>query len=162
MRPARFQFDDREACGIVKGEEILELDRSFFDSHVIQTATHRLADVELLAPCIPTKIVAVGLNYQDHARESGFPLPENPIIFLKPPTSVIGPGSKIIVPDMSSRIDYEAELGIVIKKTTHCVFVKTLQTIFSVIPVQMTLLRRTYKGLTFFGRVPNHLILFVP
>ncbi|MBS1125911.1 MAG: 2-keto-4-pentenoate hydratase/2-oxohepta-3-ene,7-dioic acid hydratase, partial [Nitrospirae bacterium] len=72
-------------------------------------------DVILLAPCVPTKIVAVGLNYRDHARELGMQVPESPILFLKPPTSVIGPGETIVRPAMSSRVDYEAELGIVIR-----------------------------------------------
>jgi 2-keto-4-pentenoate hydratase/2-oxohepta-3-ene-1,7-dioic acid hydratase in catechol pathway len=71
--------------------------------------------VKLLAPCVPSKIVAVGLNYRDHAHEMGFPVPENPIIFLKPPTALIGPGDAIVAPAMSRQIDYEAELGVVIK-----------------------------------------------
>lgn len=105
----------------MQGGEILELNGDFFDSLVRGTATHDLADINLLAPCKPSKIVAVGLNYQDHAHELGFPIPENPIIFLKPPTSVIGPGDRIVIPAMSSRMDYEAELGIVIKSSTRCV-----------------------------------------
>ncbi len=121
MRLARFQIEGREACGIVVGGEIQELGGDFFDPLMIRKATHHLTCVNLLAPCRPSKIVAIGLNFLDHAHELGFPIPENPIIFLKPPTSVIGPGGKIIVPAMSSRIDFEAELGIVIKKATHCV-----------------------------------------
>jgi len=121
MRLARFQIGGREACGVVQDGEIQELGGNFFDSLMIRTATHYLADVNLLAPCKPSKIVAVGLNYQNHAHELGFPIPENPIIFLKPPTSVIGPGGRIIFPAMSNHIDYEAELGIVIKSTTHCI-----------------------------------------
>jgi 2-keto-4-pentenoate hydratase/2-oxohepta-3-ene-1,7-dioic acid hydratase in catechol pathway len=121
MRLARFQIEDREACGIVQGEEIQELKGNFFDPFVTRMATHGIAGVNFLAPCKPSKIVAVGLNYQDHAHELGFPVPENPIIFLKPPTSVIGPGNRIMIPAMSSRIDYEAELGIVIKSSTRCI-----------------------------------------
>jgi 2-keto-4-pentenoate hydratase/2-oxohepta-3-ene-1,7-dioic acid hydratase in catechol pathway len=71
--------------------------------------------VRLLAPCSPTKVIAVGLNYRDHAQELGLPIPDTPIIFLKPPTSVIGPDDSIRYPETSSRVDYEAELGIVIK-----------------------------------------------
>ncbi|HXY61306.1 MAG TPA: fumarylacetoacetate hydrolase family protein [Nitrospirota bacterium] len=121
MRLARFHVEGREACGIVQGGEIQELVGNLFDPLIIRTETHRLADANLLAPCKPSKIVAVGLNYQDHAHELGFPIPENPIIFLKPPTSVIGTGGRIVVPAMSSRIDFEAELGIVIKNATHCI-----------------------------------------
>jgi 2-keto-4-pentenoate hydratase/2-oxohepta-3-ene-1,7-dioic acid hydratase in catechol pathway len=70
--------------------------------------------VRLGAPCQPTKIVALGLNYADHATESGLPLPEQPIIFLKPPTAVIGHLGQIIYPATSQRVDYEAELAVVI------------------------------------------------
>lgn len=68
----------------------------------------------LLAPVEPSKIVCVGLNYKDHAAEQGKPLPEEPLIFIKPSTSVIGPGEAIEAPEWAGRIDHEAELGIVI------------------------------------------------
>lgn len=77
------------------------------------------ADVQLLSPVQPSKIVAVGLNYKDHAREMNKPLPEVPLIFLKPSTAVIGPGAPIIVPPGAGRVDYEAELGIVIGRRAH-------------------------------------------
>ncbi len=63
----------------------------------------------------PSKIVLVGLNYRDHAEELGMPLPEEPILFIKPPTTLIGPEENIIYPEMSRRVDYEAELGVIIK-----------------------------------------------
>lgn len=75
-----------------------------------------LAVERLLAPVEPGKIVAVGLNYRDHARELGLSLPDEPILFMKPSTSVIGPGDAIVHPPMAGRLDYEAELAIVIKK----------------------------------------------
>ncbi len=68
----------------------------------------------LLAPVEPSKIVCVGLNYKDHAAEQDKPLPEEPLIFIKPSTSVIGPGEAIEAPEWAGRIDHEAELGIVI------------------------------------------------
>ncbi|TET54787.1 MAG: FAA hydrolase family protein [Actinobacteria bacterium] len=64
----------------------------------------------------PTKIIAVGLNYKDHAQELSMELPDEPLIFLKPPTSVIGHDEKIAIPNGSKQVDYEAELAIVIKK----------------------------------------------
>jgi len=73
-------------------------------------------DVRLLPPCLPSKVVAVGLNYRDHAEELGLAIPEEPILFLKPSTSVIGPGDMIVLPPQSTRVDYEAELAIVISK----------------------------------------------
>ena len=71
---------------------------------------------KLLAPALPGKIIAVGLNYRDHALEMGLELPEAPIVFMKPSTSVIGPGDEIIYPAQSNRVDYEAELAVVISK----------------------------------------------
>jgi len=70
--------------------------------------------VRVLAPIVPGKIVAVGLNYKDHAAEQGKPLPVEPMIFLKPSTAVIAPGDAIRLPAGAGRIDHEAEMGIVI------------------------------------------------
>lgn len=72
-----------------------------------------LAQVELLPLVRPSKIVCVGLNYHEHARELGMAVPDEPVLFLKPPTSVIGPGEAIIMPGGSNRVDHEAELAIV-------------------------------------------------
>lgn len=74
----------------------------------------KLSDVKLLPPATPTKVVAVGLNYVDHAREMNLTVPDEPLLFLKPASSVIGHGDSIIIPSQSSRVDYEAELAIVI------------------------------------------------
>ena len=73
----------------------------------------------LLPPVMPSKIVAIGLNYKDHAAERGKPLPAEPLIFLKPPSAVIGPGETIRKPAWAGRVDHEAEMGIVIGKTAH-------------------------------------------
>jgi len=101
--------------GVLVNDEVVELEGDCFSTPARRKARHPLSQVRLLPPCSPTKVVAVGLNYRDHARELGFPVPDEPIIFLKPPTSVIGPGDAIVHPRMSSQVDYEAELGIVIK-----------------------------------------------
>lgn len=74
------------------------------------------SEIRLLAPTTPSKIVAVGLNYVDHAKELKMDIPDEPIIFLKPPTSVIGPEENILLPHQSQRVDYEAELAVVIGK----------------------------------------------
>ena len=77
-------------------------------------ARYPVADVRLLAPVLPSKIVAVGRNYVEHARELGNEPPAEPLIFLKPSTSVIGPGDPIVRPDkLSERVDFEGELAIV-------------------------------------------------
>lgn len=69
---------------------------------------------ELLAPCAPTKIVAVGKNYTDHAQEMGTPVPKEPLLFLKPPTAVTAADKEIQSPPQSQRVDYEGELALVI------------------------------------------------
>jgi len=78
-----------------------------------------LADAELLAPVTPSKIVAVGRNYAEHARELGNEAPSEPIIFLKPPSAVLDPAGTIVRPPQSQRVDFEGELAIVIGKTAR-------------------------------------------
>ncbi len=80
-----------------------------------------LADLELLPLVRPSKIVCVGLNYHDHASELGMPVPEEPVLFLKPPSSVIGAGDTIVLPACSERVDYEAELAVVLGRTARFV-----------------------------------------
>src|SRR6478609_8732492 len=75
--------------------------------------------LRFLAPVMPSKIVCVGLNYRDHALEQGKPLPPEPLLFIKPSTSVIGPGASIENPMWAGRIDHEAEVGIVIGRTAR-------------------------------------------
>jgi 2-keto-4-pentenoate hydratase/2-oxohepta-3-ene-1,7-dioic acid hydratase in catechol pathway len=78
-----------------------------------------LAAVGLLAPVAPSKIVCVGQNYLDHARELGKPVPAQPMIFIKPSTAVIGPGEPILLPPGVGRVDYEGELAVVIGRRAH-------------------------------------------
>jgi 2-keto-4-pentenoate hydratase/2-oxohepta-3-ene-1,7-dioic acid hydratase in catechol pathway len=83
---------------------------------VIHAGTFELSELRVLPPSSPSKIVCVGLNYQDHAKELFMEIPETPVLFLKPPSAVIGHEDKIIYPASSSRVDYEAELAVVIGK----------------------------------------------
>jgi 2-keto-4-pentenoate hydratase/2-oxohepta-3-ene-1,7-dioic acid hydratase in catechol pathway len=78
-----------------------------------------LSNVMLLPPVMPSKIVCVGLNYKDHALETGKTLPAEPLIFLKPSTAVIGPGDPIRLPPGVGRVDHEAEVGVVIGRRAH-------------------------------------------
>jgi 2-keto-4-pentenoate hydratase/2-oxohepta-3-ene-1,7-dioic acid hydratase in catechol pathway len=78
-----------------------------------------LPHAQLLAPTVPTKIVCAGLNYRAHATEMGHDLPDEPVIFLKPPTSVTGHGAEIRIPEGVETVDYEAELALVIGRRTH-------------------------------------------
>ena len=78
-----------------------------------------MAGARLMPPAMPTKIVCVGINYKQHAREMGHELPAEPLIFLKPPTSMNAPGGEIHLPPGAGRVDYEGELAVVIGKRTH-------------------------------------------
>jgi 2-keto-4-pentenoate hydratase/2-oxohepta-3-ene-1,7-dioic acid hydratase in catechol pathway len=78
-----------------------------------------LADATLLCPVAPAKIICVGRNYRDHAAELGNEVPKEPLLFLKPPSSLLGPSGNIVYPEQSTRVDYEGELGIVIGKTAR-------------------------------------------
>jgi 2-keto-4-pentenoate hydratase/2-oxohepta-3-ene-1,7-dioic acid hydratase in catechol pathway len=82
----------------------------------VHAGVFELSELRILPPVSPTKIVCVGLNYRDHAKELSMEIPETPVLFLKPPSAVIGHEDKIIYPPSSSRVDYEAELAVVICK----------------------------------------------
>ncbi len=81
----------------------------------LDSKSNPLKPFQLLAPAIPTKIVAVGLNYQDHIREMKHEEHKDPVLFIKPPSSLLNPEGKILYPPSSSRVDYEAELAVVLK-----------------------------------------------
>jgi len=116
MKIVRFAVDGKTKYGIVEGKSIQAIEGKPF-RHIAPTDKHYpLSEVRLLAPCLPSKIVALGLNYHSHAEEVKMKLPDAPLIFLKPATAVIGPGDNIIYPSSSSRVDYEGEVGVVIKK----------------------------------------------
>ncbi|MEJ2671561.1 MAG: fumarylacetoacetate hydrolase family protein, partial [Deltaproteobacteria bacterium] len=116
MRIVRFELMGRTGYGILEEEKIFILWGTPYNDGWKNTVGEVaiLPAVKLLAPCEPGKIVALGLNYRDHAQELGHPLPEEPLIFLKPSTAVIGPDEDIVYPTMSRRVDYEAELAVVI------------------------------------------------
>jgi 2-keto-4-pentenoate hydratase/2-oxohepta-3-ene-1,7-dioic acid hydratase in catechol pathway len=118
MRLVRFALEGRTGYGLLEGEQVFPLwDSPFAGAGLVKSGeVLALGDVTLLAPCEPSKIVALGLNYRDHAAELGNPLPEEPLLFLKPGTSVIGPGEPIVCPRMSRRVDYEAELAVVMAR----------------------------------------------
>lgn len=111
----RYEQNRIKNYGILKDGLINRVDGRIGEEWIPTAEVCRLEDVKLLAPCEPTKIVAVGLNYADHAKEMNEQIPPEPKIFIKPATAVIGPGDVIQRPD-SERVDYEGELAIVIKK----------------------------------------------
>jgi len=116
MRIVRYVEGTVTNWGVIKGDAVREMEGDPFGHFHLTSKTTRMQEVKLLAPCLPSKIVALGLNYRDHAEEMKIALPKEPLLFLKPSTSVIGPGEAIVYPKMSKRVDYEAELGVVIGK----------------------------------------------
>lgn len=122
MKIARFKADPHAGAGntvsygVIEENRIYEISGSIFADFKKTDKSFDLNSVKLMAPVEPTKIVAVGLNYKDHAKELNLPIPQEPIIFLKPATSIIAEGESIIYPSMVGQLDYEAELGIIIKK----------------------------------------------
>ncbi|MGH3706344.1 MAG: fumarylacetoacetate hydrolase family protein [Agromyces sp.] len=118
MKIARFSHDDTIAFGIVDEEEhelvVLKAD-PMFAGYEPTGERVKLTDAKLLAPVIPrSKVVAVGRNYRDHAEEMGGEAPSEPLLFLKPNTSVVGPGDAIVLPRQSERVEHEGELAVVI------------------------------------------------
>jgi len=115
MKIVRYIVDGKTEYGILDGERVQSLAGDPFQTLERLERYHKLSDIKLLAPCAPSKIVAIGLNYHSHAKEVGQPIPKEPMMFFKPSTSVIGPEEKIVNPGCQ-RLDYEAELGVVIGK----------------------------------------------
>lgn len=116
MKVARAFFNNEELYGVIKGEVFEVLENDPFETGEINFSGKKLPldNVKLLAPSKPTKIVAVGLNYKSHAEEMKVPLPDDPIIFLKPSSAVIGHKDYILLPEGYKRVDYECELAVVI------------------------------------------------
>jgi 2-keto-4-pentenoate hydratase/2-oxohepta-3-ene-1,7-dioic acid hydratase in catechol pathway len=117
MRIVRYQSKDglshygwifENAVGPIEGDPFGEFRRLETDQS--------LAAVRLIAPFRPGKIICVGRNYVAHAKEHGAEVPEIPLLFFKPPSAVIGPGDKIVLPPQSEQVEHEAELGVVIGK----------------------------------------------
>ena len=106
------------AYGILEDQTITKLDNAPWDGGIAIGDKISIDNVKILAPVKPSKIICIGLNYHAHvqASYSADEAPENPLLFLKPPSSIIADGDKIIHPPQSERVDYEAELGVVIGK----------------------------------------------
>jgi 2-keto-4-pentenoate hydratase/2-oxohepta-3-ene-1,7-dioic acid hydratase in catechol pathway len=123
MKYLRFQDKDNiERYGIIEGELIREIDWDLFGDYMPADVTYGLDEVNILPPCVPSKIVCVGLNYKDHAKEMNSEIPEDPRLFIKPNTAIIGHEDTIVYPDhMSERVDYEGELAVVMGKRARMV-----------------------------------------
>lgn len=117
-RIIRFEHEGRPAWGRADdGGRVEILSDAPWRGGTARGDAGRLEDLRLLAPVEPGKIVCVGRNYAAHARELGNALPEEPLLFLKPPSAVIGPGEAIAIPADSEDVQHEAELGVVISRS---------------------------------------------
>ena len=112
---ARFEYNKKIHEGLADAEGIQVIKGSFWNHYEISDKKVSIAEVRFLPPVIPTKIVCVGQNYLGHIKEIGAPVPQEPIIFLKPPSCLVGHEHPIIYPRNAGRVDYEGELAIVIK-----------------------------------------------
>jgi len=103
--------------GIINGDRVTAIEGDPYGKIKTSNLVYPLGQLKILAPCAPTKAVCVGLNYRDHAEELGLAIPEEPVIFIKPSTTLIAHGDDIIYPASSKQVDYEAELAVVIGRT---------------------------------------------
>lgn len=125
MKYIRYQTNDNNTfVGILKDETIYRLDypsiidaiddEKNIEKTYLENIQDSLSEVKILAPVEPTKVVCIGLNYKDHADELDMILPSEPLLFMKPSTSIIAHGECILYPKATKKLDFEAELGIVI------------------------------------------------
>ncbi len=114
MKLARYTFGNEVTYGVVEGDWVMPVSGTPFGSRTVQDRRHALADVKLLMPCKPTKVLAMALNYKSHLGEQAAPSQPEP--FLKAPNSYIGAGETIVLPKGAGRVDEEAELVVVIGK----------------------------------------------
>ena len=121
MLIVRFRAGDATRYGALEGTTVVEYSGTPLTAFRRGRKRYSLHQVVLLAPVLPSKIVAVGLNYRARAAELAEPLPEMPMLALKPPTSVIGPDDPIMLPPQSDFIEHEAELAVVIRRRCHSV-----------------------------------------
>jgi 2-keto-4-pentenoate hydratase/2-oxohepta-3-ene-1,7-dioic acid hydratase in catechol pathway len=121
VRFARFVHAGGVSFGVVEGSEsaptVAEIESLPFEKVRFTGQRWALADIRLLAPIFSSKVIGIGRNYADHAKELGNDVPKEPLIFIKPSTTVIGPNDAIRLPAVSQQVEHEAELGVVIGAT---------------------------------------------
>ena len=120
MKICRYEMRNDSAAGgaspqygLIEGDSVVEIDGEPWGKWSRRSHTVRLSDVRMAAPVEPTKIVCIGRNYAAHAAELGNEIPKEPLMFLKPPSSVIGPQEAIVLPKYSQRVEHEGELALV-------------------------------------------------
>jgi 2-keto-4-pentenoate hydratase/2-oxohepta-3-ene-1,7-dioic acid hydratase in catechol pathway len=119
LQIVRFTDGESPAWGVLENQEVHSAIGEPFVDLVAGEVVGSLDEVRLLAPVVPTKVMCVGRNYREHAAELGNPVPDEPLLFLKPPSAIVGPGHNVIYPELSDRVDHEAELIIVVGRTAE-------------------------------------------
>ncbi|MFH1416494.1 MAG: fumarylacetoacetate hydrolase family protein [Elusimicrobiota bacterium] len=109
--------------GILKNDEVEIIDGTPFEDWKKTSDTIKDYEARFLSPCVPSKIVCIGLNYKEHADELKMEIPEEPVLFIKPSSSLLNPEGYIVKPSICKRLDYEAELAAVIKKRARNVLI---------------------------------------
>lgn len=143
--------------GLLDGDRVREIYGSIYGSFKVGTRSYMLDQVSLHAPVQPTKVIGVARNYSEHAAELGNAVPEEPLIFIKPVTAVIGPGDPIVVPSGVGRVDYEGELGVVIRrKARHISETEAAQVILGYTCVNDVTAREIQKKENKFGRAKGY------
>lgn len=116
MKIVRYRADNKTEYGIWEGKTIRAIVGSPFRGIRMAGRSVKTSDVRLLAPCLPSKVIAIGASYRSHCMEMGQPILEEPMVFFKPASSLAGPEDKLMKPSGVKRFDYEAEVGVVIKR----------------------------------------------
>ena len=119
MKIVRFKAGGKVRYGAIEGAHVVEYTGTLYGGFRRERKRYPLRQTVLLVPVVPSKIVAVSLNYREHAEEMNAQVPREPCLFLKPLSALCGPDDPIVFPPQSRRIDYEGELAIVIKKRCH-------------------------------------------
>lgn len=114
MKLLRLLYEGKERYGKMEGGEVHLLRGNPFAKLREDEGRLGLSQARLLAPVLPGKALCIGLNYRDHAKEFDLPIPTSPVVFIKPPSALLAPGAEIIRPAQSRRVDFEAELVVVI------------------------------------------------
>lgn len=122
MKILHYRKDQKEMYGVLKDKKVYPIQGNVFNQFSVrEDQCQELTGIKILPPVYPSKIVAIGINYRDHAEEFGHQIPEEPVLFMKPSTSVIGHEDAILLPPFSNRIDYEAEIAMIVKKEAYMV-----------------------------------------
>ncbi|MBE7041568.1 MAG: DUF2437 domain-containing protein [Ruminococcaceae bacterium] len=116
MKVLRYEYEGVTSYGVLKGESVYPVAGDVYADFTVSEASIPLSAVKVLVPCEPTKIIAVGLNYSDHAKEMKEEQRKAPVLFYKPTTALLEDGGTILWPAQSQQVDYEAELAVVIGK----------------------------------------------